>query len=193
MHDYSTDTDSRKWVHLGLGVVAFLVPSLIVKARTLFGLPISFGYPLSFGATFGILYFTLDKFLWKFLPLNIPNLNGKWDAEGVSSYIPEGATEPFRFQMRVTIKQTFSKIEIFTETESSTSRSTMASVCTQHAVMIFRYTFENTPKNTADAQLQRHPGLIELRINTDDEMVGDYFSGKHRLRYGELTLRREKI
>jgi hypothetical protein len=66
----------------------------------------------------------------------------------------------------------------------------MASISTQHAVPIFRYSFENTPKSKASEELQRHPGLIELRIKENNSMQGDYFSGKHRLRFGELTLKK---
>ena len=95
--------------------------------------------------------------------------------------------------MQVIIKQTFTKIEVFAETKDSTSRSTMASICTQHAVPIFRYSFENIPKNNANDELQRHPGLIELRVKSNDLLEGSYFSGKHRLRYGELIYKRKKL
>jgi hypothetical protein len=67
----------------------------------------------------------------------------------------------------------------------------MASIELQHAVPVFRYGFDNTPKNMANAELQRHPGMMDLRISSSDLLEGDYFSGKHRLRYGELVIRRQ--
>lgn len=184
-------------VHVTIAVIAFAIPPLFESAIKIFCLPQMLAVPISFGAVFTALYFAFDRFLWKLKLasslIGVPNLNGQWIAEGVSSYIDPETNEPFHYRMIVTIKQTFSKIEIFTETKDSTSRSTMASLSTQHAKMFFRYAFENTPKNKSDPELQRHPGLIELRINSPDEMVGDYFSGKHRLRYGELTLKRSAL
>ena len=43
----------------------------------------------------------------------------------------------------------------------------------------------------ANEELQRHPGLVSLRIESKDKMAGDYFSGKHRLRFGEMYLERQ--
>jgi hypothetical protein len=187
MHSYSIDSEIRRAVYVTLGVISFALPLWLEEARTLFGIPQEIGYPLSFGVTFAILHLAFDRWAWKLLTKVslLPNLNGTWEVNGASSY-QNGAS----FSGKVTIRQTFSAIEIFGEFEASTSRSTLAGFCLNHAVPIFRYAFENTPKSLADPELQRHPGLIELRIGPDDEMRGDYFSGKHRLRYGEMILRR---
>lgn len=193
MHEYSLDTEVRRKVHGYLVIIAMSAPTFFESCRTFLGLSPQLGIPISFGALYGVLFFLYDRILWRHCPtfFPIPNLNGKWKAEGVSSFQNPDTGENFRFTMDVIIKQTFSHIEVFTQTGDSTSRSTMANISTQHAVPIFRYTFENTPKSMANEELQRHPGMIELRIETEDCLKGDYFSGKHRLRYGELTLRRE--
>ena len=189
MHSYSIDSEIRRTVHVILGVIAFALPAWIKEAQTIMGLPVTLGYPLSFGVTFGILHFVFNKWLWKFLSKLslLPDLNGNWVVEGDSSF--EDGTP---FAGNVTIKQTFSSIEIFGEFRESTSRSTLAGFCLNHAMPIFRYAFENTPKNLSNAELQRHPGLIELRIASADELKGDYFSGKHRLRFGEMVLKRAR-
>lgn len=194
MHSYSIDTDVRRWTYRLIGAVALAIPAVFEKARTLFGLSPHWGFPISSGALFGALYFFFDKWGWRWgvKIFGVPDLNGKWLATGVSSYVDPDTQRPMNFEMKVTIKQTLSKLEVFTETNDSTSRSTMASICTDHAVPIFRYAFENVPKNLANAELQRHPGLIELRIEDKTHMIGDYFSGKHRLRFGELRLVKEK-
>lgn len=193
MHYYSVDSEIRKIVHMAIASVALAIPGIFENARTLFNLPVSWGFPLTFSALYSSLYLFIDLLAWKWIAkfLNIPILHGKWNAQGVSSFIDPVTHKNFEFQMDITIKQTFSKIEIFTETKDSTSQSTMASISTNKAMPVFRYSFENTPKNMADQELQRHPGLIELRITNEKLMCGDYFSGKHRLRYGELKLERE--
>lgn len=187
MHTYSIDSSIRRAVYVALGVIAFGFPAWISELRNLVGLPQAISYPVSFGVTFGALHLIFDRWAWRILPKFslLPNLNGAWIAEGVSSY--QGKP----FTGKVTIKQTFSAMEIFGDFEESTSRSTLSGFCLDHAVPVFRYAFDNSPKNMANQELQRHPGLIELRIYSVGEMRGDYFSGKHRLRYGEIALRRE--
>lgn len=196
MHSYSVDTNARQWVFAGLAVVAFALPSGIAQAvdalQGYFASMPAVTWPLSFGATFGAAFWLFDRHLWKHIRcLGIPILDGRWRAEGLSSYQldPDTGVPIHQFSMDVTIRQTFTRIEVFTLTPDSESRSTMASVCIDSACPVFRYAFENAPRNKANAELQRHPGLIELRIH-GEQLQGDYFSGKHRLRFGELTLTR---
>lgn len=190
MHPYSIDTNARQTVYFVLAIVAFVIPGLVASDWVTRYVGDKLSYPFGVGATFGVLFLLFDHVLWKRLQfiLHIPNLNGTWTAKGISSYEDPATGKPMAFVMEYQIKQTFTRIEISGETDKSTSRSTMASLEIDHAVAIFRYAFENTPRNMSDAELQRHPGLIELRLNSADKMTGDYFSGKHRLRYGELIL-----
>ena len=198
MHSYSIDSDIRRTLYLGLAVAAVFLPSGIAKLSEylslLFASSPTFAWPIGVGATYGILFFLFDKFLWKFTGFihHVPNLNGTWQAAGTSSYQVDAAGSPVaEFSLKVIIRQTFTRIEIFAESKDSTSRSTMASLCSSGAVTLVRYSFENTPKSKATPDMQRHPGLIELRMDSSNRMIGDYFSGKHRLRYGELTMDRE--
>jgi hypothetical protein len=188
MHPYSIDTNARQTVYFVLAIVAFVIPGLVASEWVTRLVGDKLSYPFGVGATFGVLFLLFDHVFWKRLQfiLHIPNLNGTWTAKGISSYEDPATGKPLEFVMEYQIKQTFTRIEISGETDKSTSRSTMASLEIDHAVPIFRYAFENTPRNMSDAELQRHPGLIELRLNTATKMTGDYFSGKHRVRYGEL-------
>lgn len=192
MHDYSLDTLIRRHVDVGIAVVSLLLPTFLTWLGDQFSIPSLITFPISFGFTFVCFYYLFDEHLWKWAVglHKIPDLNGDWVGDGVSSYPDPATGEPFEFSMHIKIKQSFSRIEVYTETDTSTSRSFMASIELQHAVPVFRYGFDNTPKNMSDAELQRHPGMMDLRIQGPDLMEGDYFSGKHRLRYGELTLRR---
>ncbi|GAA5135179.1 hypothetical protein GCM10023213_08020 [Prosthecobacter algae] len=188
MHPYSIDTNARQTVYSLLAIIAFVIPGFVASDRVTHLVGDKLSYPFGVGATFGVLFLLFDHVFWKWLQfiLHIPNLNGTWTAKGISSYEDPATGKPMEFVMEYKIKQTFTRIEISGETDKSTSRSTMASLEIDHAVPIFRYAFENTPRNMSDAELQRHPGLIELRLNSVAKMTGDYFSGKHRLRYGEL-------
>ena len=189
MHSYSIDSEIRRVIYVALGIIAFALPTWVVSAEKLLSTPFSVGYPISFGITFGFLHFLFDRWFWRLLsPFGlIANLSGKWTVEGRSSY-----KDGFQFTGDIIIRQTFSSMEVFGDFANSTSKSILAGICLNHAVPIFRYAFESTPKNLADAELHRHPGLIELRISDQDTLAGDYFSGKHRVRWGEMTLRRVK-
>lgn len=188
MHPYSLDNSIRRWVYITIAIISLSIPQYFEELQVLFGIAKPVGITISFGAIFGIIYFLFDNFIWKLLiyTKTVISLDGKWNVKGISSYKDENGKN-FTFDMYVIIKQTFTKIEIYTETESSTSKSNMASIELNHAQPIFQYTFENIPKNMANDELQRHPGLMKLRIESNTAMSGDYFSGKHRLRYGELT------
>lgn len=192
MHSYSIDTAIRRHAYVSMAIIALLIPAFFEKVRTVFGLPGNYGFPITFSALYGVMHIIFDRYLWHKWPalIGVPDLNGRWTAHGVSSYKDPVTGNSFRFSMEIIIRQTFTHLEVFTETNESTSRSTMASICTQHAVPIFRYAFDNVPKSMADQEMQRHPGMMELRINDDSHLAGDYFSGKHRLRYGEMTLER---
>lgn len=190
MHPYSLDNQLRKWIYIVISCISISVPIYFDVLMKFLGFEY-ISFTLSFGITFGILFFLVDKYLWKiFKFLNmIPNLEGKWMVSGISSFQDENGNN-CKFNMEIEIKQTLTSIEIFAETQDSTSKSTMASIEMNHSKAIFRYTFENTPKNMSNDELQRHPGMMELRINSTEDMSGDYFSGKHRLRYGELQFKK---
>ena len=197
MHSYSLDTAIRTkvvvWsVLVSLGVVN-LWPTLMKSLQAVSGLGEQHAYSLTFGTVFGLVYAAVEHWLWRAPGLRkvigVPVLAGRWTAAGVSSFIgPDG--KPFQFTMDVVIKQTFSRLEVYTKTGESTSRSVLAGVYVDHAVPIFRYAFENAPMSMANPELQRHPGLVELHVHSADGMSGDYFSGKHRLRTGSLVMTR---
>jgi len=192
MHYYSIDKETRKTITVIMATIALAAPALINELRDFFGIFPKGGFTISSGTIFAFEYFLFDRFVWKWIGFitAIPNLNGRWKATGISSYKDEN-NQNVNFEIRFKIRQTFNKIEVFGESKDSTTRSNMASFSLQHAVPIFRYSYDNTPKNLADDELQRHPGLIELRIDSNKLMSGDYFSGKHRLRYGELKFEKE--
>jgi hypothetical protein len=193
MHDYSIDTTVRRYAHVVIALVSLSLPAAIRDILATWGAPPNWGFVISFGATFALFYFLFETFVWKWLTFahGIPDLNGNWTARGTSSYKDPDTGENRQFSMAVKIRQTFSRMEVFTDTAESTSRSFMASMEVEHSVPLFRYGYDNTPKNMSNAELQRHPGMMELRLTNADTLEGDYFSGKHRLRYGELVMTRD--
>ena len=197
MHSYSLDIGIRRKVYFGIAVLAFVFPSVMAwllsyVAALHLEIGPNFEWPLSVGTAYGIIFFAVDRWLWRIVPLRfvigIPDLNGDWQGKGVSSYELNADKKPVHpFDMKITIRQTFTRIQVFTETPESVSKSIMASICLDQARPTFSYGFQNSPKSKANPELQRHPGLLELRIYGPSELQGDYFSGQHRLLFGELT------
>lgn len=190
MHPYSIDTNLRMTLH---GVMAIFSASLVGGINHWLAIN-SFAVSLSAFGCFGVVWFLLDQLC---LPViakasSLPDLNGLWIAKGISNFPDKRTGKNFEYEMEVRIKQTFSKIEVFTKTETSESRSTMASLLIDKSVAKFIYSFENTPFNLSEPELERHAGLTHLNIVSKDRLEGGYFSGKHRTRHGELILERSK-
>jgi hypothetical protein len=194
MHSYSIDTDARKTVHVLLVLGAIALSGLTFSLASRFQIPQAWVASATTGACFGALYLAFDRWAWRVLtPLHgVPNLNGIWAVRGQSSFRHEGATEPAGFEGEMRIRQSFSRIHLCADFEQSTSKSTMASIQIEGAVTSLGYAFENAPKNLADDSLQRHPGLATAILKDQDTLEVEYFSGKHRLRYGTMTLKRKR-
>jgi len=185
MHSYSLDNQIRKIVFSGLGVVSFLLAGYLNNW-------VSASFPMfsiSFGVIFGFTSFLFEVFLWKALvPFGqILNLNGTWKGQGFSSY-KDGAA----FETEFMIKQSFTRIEIFSESAESISNSIVAGLHVDTAAREIVYVYENKPKNTSPDDMTGHDGTQRLRLTDKDTLKGDYFSGRDRGRTGTLTLTRSK-
>lgn len=193
MHSYSIDTDARRVFHAALVLLAIGLAGAIASLASWAHLPQAWAGSFTAGACFGLLYLIFDKWLWRALkPVHgVPNLQGTWQVRGRSSFQPEGSSEFAEFAGEMKIRQTFSRIHFCADFPQSISKSTLAGFELNGAETTFRYAFENSPKNLADPSLQRHPGLAAATIKSSNTIEVEYFSGKHRLRYGMMTLTRK--
>lgn len=187
MHSYSVDTQIRKFIFSSLGVIAFLLAAYL--NRTFASLP-AFG--VSFGAVFGLLVFCFDQWLWKLLArFNLlPNLNGTWVGQGTSSYVDDSGV-PVKYESSFKIKQTFTNIEVFMETDSSTSKSVLAGLHVNTASPELIYVYDNKPKNSAPEDMKGHSGTQWLRFSGGNTLKGDYFTGRGRGRTGTLVFKKD--
>lgn len=193
MHAYSIDTGARKSATRLLLLAAIGLSGLISSLASRFHIPQAWVASATTGACFGLLYVAFDRWLWRRLTAlhGVPDLQGTWSIRGRSSFKPDG-TKHAEFEGDMRIRQTFSRIHLCAEFSQSTSKSTMAALQIQGAVMSLGYAFENAPKNLADDSLHRHPGLATAMLKDRDTLEVEYFSGKHRLRYGTMTLTRKR-
>jgi hypothetical protein len=138
----------------------------------------------------GVLYKAFDKWLWRWFRklciVKVPDIQGQWEVDGYTSF-----EQMKSFKANVTIRQTWTHISVYLETEQSISRSLAASLLSNQpegAALIYQY--RNEPKPNAVETMHAHIGTALLRLKNAECMEGEYYSGRDRRNYGGLTVRR---
>ncbi|MCC5663228.1 hypothetical protein LC653_04585 [Nostoc sp. CHAB 5784] len=194
MHSYATDAKDREWVLLwiaALAVVATLLLNYLLKVLNL-QVPWWLDAPSVMGF-YGLFYQLFDDVVWalKIEPIrfsNIPNLRGTWVGVIKSSY--ENGTETRGVILY--IRQTWSKISVRLETETSKSTSTMAAVYTEDSSEPgLKYEYTNEPAASSPQTMQPHRGIVNLVLSPDRKTLkGNYFTSRSRQTYGEMIFQR---
>ncbi len=194
MHTYATDAKDRESVPLwlaALAVAATLLLNYILKVLNL-QVPWWVDAPSVMGF-YGLFYQLFDGFVWilRIGPLrfsDIPNLKGTWVGVIRSSY--QDSTD-IRGVI-IYIRQTWSKIGVRLETETSSSLSTMAAVYTDNSLQPgLKYEYMNEPAARSPKELQIHRGIVNLIFSSDRKTLqGDYFTSRSRQTYGEMVFQR---
>lgn len=191
MHAYATDVD-RKGVPIALAVISIGVTLLFLYViQTLkINIPWWIDTPSVMGF-YGILYALYDRALWRlhfgnFRLSHIPEVSGVWAGKLTSSY-----NNGTKVDIVFTIEQTWSRISIRTETETSTSSTTMAALNTdEYLDPGLKYEYLSEPGAFATPTMLIHRGTGHLRLSADGKMLtGDYYTGKGRQTFGTIELR----
>lgn len=150
-------------------------------------------------ALFGVLWVAFDKVLWALWPFQafhrIPNLNGIWRGEGVSSFIDDQGN-PVRYGMDLEITQTFSMIQCTMHFEHSDSESTMVGIngCNfEKRSCNLEFSYGNTAGEKSvevEGWQSGHNGfnVIKCKGNT---MKGHYFTDRDPQTKGTFVLNRQ--
>lgn len=215
MHTYSTDNENRPHVYgyiaLGAYLLAIIVGAVISFVASY--LPIVVGIGLSWGIAFKILLNVYDKHVWntafaeKLKWTKVPDLNGTWEGYVETSYsdhIDEKALHPdndpsAELQMlkaSLHIRQTYRKINVHLETETSTSDSDGATILADDGRWSrLSYQYGNDPNPNTEGTMHPHYGSASLVLReTDDneELTGPYYTDQNRRTYGEMYFKRVK-
>ena len=191
MHPYATDSEERRTVAV---VIAFLSIGVAWACYWLmvhmnFQTPWWVESPSVLGIAGG-LYEAFDKWLWRGFRkpgiVKVPDLQGQWEVDGYTSF-----DQTKSFKASVTIRQTWTHISVYLETEQSTSQSLAASLLSnqpEEPVLVYHY--RNEPKPHAGETMHAHKGTAVLRLKNAQYMEGEYYSGRDRRNYGSLSLTR---
>ncbi|STQ90002.1 Cap15 family CBASS effector [Iodobacter fluviatilis] len=146
------------------------------------------------GAVFGLLYWVLNKWAWKWpgigLALKVPDISGTWDCVG-KTFESDGSMR-YDWQAEVTIVQSWDKLRIRLVTKTSGSSSISAAVAHDSIDgFVLLYHYRNDPKAGATG-LASHMGCSVMTIAKDLKSAkGEYFNGYSRMTFGTMNWTRK--
>lgn len=158
-----------------VAVVAFVLRcaisyKLIQSGVSLYSLYGYAGEAIGIAAVIMLLY---EKWFWKYIPFSkIPNISGKYNGTIKSDY-----DKKIR-QANIVIRQTRLSIEIYFQTDESTSRTvsgTIENICNENELI---YTFVNEPKAMHRSHSGIHYGTARFILNSKDKLTGNYFTDR---------------
>lgn len=204
MHDYSIDRHPKEKI---LFVLAFLaiwaaphLNSIMRWAVEQLELSMGWNSPMLTAvpvfALFLLLHLLFEKVLWKLKWLRrlllVPDLNGKWKCQGLTT-LRGGVASAHPWDAQMTITQSWSKLLVHIRTPRSESKSVSASLFHEPGVgyRLF-YQYSNDPR-AGEPDLHRHYGVTELLfVETESKGSGHYFTDQHRQTVGTIQLVKEQ-
>ena len=193
MHPYSIDTAERRTIPLFIAVAAILaawglnatLQALQVSVPWWFDAPSVMGF-------YALFYSLFDTYLWRWNFLRLirlvktPILAGKWQGSCTSSF--NNSTH----QVGLTIKQTWTGVQIVLTAPESQSHSLVAAISIESpGGPTLTYQYQSDPRAGSNDGMHIHYGTTRLAIK-EDLLEGEYYSGRGRQNTGALSLQREK-
>jgi hypothetical protein len=191
MHIYSSDGEERRVVPFVLAAasigVALGLRSLV--ARLGYAAEVNVSILSSFGI-YGMLHLVFDRYAWRWRVVRllggstVPDLEGRWKGTLKSSH--SGLTREHEVELEIV--QTWSKINILLESQTSRSESQMAviktSAPTRHEV-VWEYVARS--KNAGQGDSFLHFGVTRLAVHSPTAKAeGSYYTEQKRDTYGTV-------
>lgn len=196
-HEYSIIGHKRSEIGRWLGVASVvLAPVMTYFIVWISQLPFLMGsqgklsaFTVSTGIIYLVLYWVFNRYGWIWLDkiLNIPNLSGRWQVNGIT--LNQDGTARFNWNGELIISQKWDSIAIELKTSQSASYSETASLLVKHDNETkLSYSYQNHPRS-GEAELQKHQGFCELIFNSSLKKAdGHYFNTLGRYTFGRMEL-----
>jgi hypothetical protein len=190
MHPYSTDSSERERV---FSLLAVTLIGLVWLLDLAFGKFYWWWNPITIMGLYGLLYMLFGKLVWRIRALQklrlvrTPDLAGTWKGEIVLASKWLGKKQ----EATLTINQTWTRISIVLQTETTGAHSLIASILTQEAegpVLTFEYL--NQPKPGAKDSFNIQRGSARLVLAGDTLEGAFYYGSGKQQQFGSLTVRR---
>lgn len=191
MHDYSLRGHPRERLIFYIAAAAFSLMPLITTLKGWIGV----GVAITTFAVFSVIFMLFDRFVWRTglfrKVFRLPDLNGNWNCVGTQ--LDEDGNVTSEWTGSVTISQTWSRISVALQTESSRSRSGPASIeCDEGHGFRLLYTYQNEPA-PGQKPLAPHRGTSELIFDDNCQAAdGLYFNDHNRKSFGRMKLTKKQ-
>ncbi|MES3017419.1 MAG: hypothetical protein V4721_06550 [Bacteroidota bacterium] len=178
-----------------MAVVAILLAwGLYLFSKNIFALPWWIEAPSVIGF-YGILHRWFEKKLWrnkyirKFFRIKTPIIDGDWSGSITSHSTHANGQIPIK---KFCIKQTWTHVVIYLETETSESYSFEASMnVDEFGTARIHYQYMNKPKDNAPETMHVHYGSASAKLDDQGILQTEYYSGRDRNNTGSFTVERE--
>jgi hypothetical protein len=194
MHAYITDSSERKHVPLLLAAVGIGLSLGLSSLLDSFEVSIPAWVDItSVPLLYGIFYALFDKYCWRWWIfrqadfLKVPFLGGVWRGRAQSSF-DEFQTS---HEVEMRIEQHWTAIRITFRGDLSSSHSILAAIFVDAPDgVVLDYEYQNEPLPGAREAMQIHHGTARLRVISETEMEGYYYTGRGRSNHGSIQLTR---
>lgn len=194
MHPYSINSEEHKHISLYLAVVAILLAwELYLFSKNVFPLPWWIEAPSVIGF-YGILHKWFENKLWRnkyirrVLSIKTPIIDGNWSGSITSHSTHANGLIPIK---KFCIKQTWSHVLIYLETETSESNSFEASMnVDEFGTPRIHYQYINKPKDNAPETMHVHYGSASAKLDDNGSLQTEYYSGRDRNNMGSFEVKK---
>ncbi|MFA6089359.1 MAG: hypothetical protein WC755_05820 [Candidatus Woesearchaeota archaeon] len=188
MHSYSLSEERNLTVYFYLAVVSIFLFFIIYRLLNIISIQIPWYIESPSALTiFFLMFFLFDRYIWKLPVLSFlsktPVLEGDWKGYITSTH----NNHKSRYSVKLSITQTWSKIQINMRCNSSKSKSNSAVIIQNDSDIELIYTYKNIPKANSVITMNRHIGTVELSLNKNT-LEGEYYTNRDRTNQGYIKL-----
>ena len=199
MHNYITRNADRNNIYLIIALFSAVMTYYFHECITANNILVPWWIEIpSILSIYGFAFFLFDRFVWKIKLLQsiglvkYPDVSGTYEAVILSSF-----DQNQKYEGKLSIKQTWSKISVHLETDTSRSYSEAGSIFRSRLnEIVLSYSYINEPKFNATETMNIHRGVAIHFIDLDNLKyhTAEYYTGRGRENYGcmELCLKEEK-
>ena len=194
MHPYSINSEEHKQTAFYLAIGAVLLAwGLYFFSKNVLPLPWWIEAPSVIGF-YGLLYKLFEKKLWrnkyirKIFSIKTPIIDGNWSGSIAPHSGYANGLIPIK---KFCIKQTWTHVIIYLETETSESHSFEVSMnVDEFGTARIHYQYINKPKDSAPETMHVHYGAASAKLDGQDSLQTEYYSGRDRNNMGSFEVKK---
>ncbi|MFY9259875.1 MAG: hypothetical protein WAO71_05120 [Gallionella sp.] len=196
MHEYAIFGHDRsaigRWIGAGAIVISGGLAHLVAWAENISGWEAFSKATITTGIVYWVLHYIFNKYAWKFLSDEIPDISGKWLAHGRT--LAEDGSTRYEWCSEIGIEQNWKTILIHQKTKHSQSVSYTATILKKHGPTggwLLSYSYRNEPEISMAHELNSHKGYCEIDFDTALKIAqASYFNSGGRRSFGTIELSR---